>query len=100
MEVTGIDVAGDASATPALYPAQSQGSSVPCGIGRFEGFGEGALNVEAHSRHRTQRQTASGQDYKMLRRLSQLTHESWVPCVVQLCGSRIWFDRSYRLRCC
>ena len=37
---------------------------------------------------------------KIMRRFSQLTHGSLVPCVVQLCASRIRGDRSCRLRCC
>ena len=37
---------------------------------------------------------------KIMRRFSQLRHGSLVPCVVQLCASRIRGDRSCRLRCC
>ena len=94
-----LDVADDASATPAPHRTQSQVSGVPWGTGYFE---ECLVKGRCCTLRPTPVTKRNGTlpPAKIMRRFSQLTHGSLVPCVVQLCASRIRGDRSCRLRCC
>ena len=82
-----LDVADDASATPAPHRTQSQEvSGVPWGTGYFE---ECLVKGRCCTLRPTPVTKRNGTlpPAKIMRRFSQLTHGSLVPCVVQLCPS-------------